>query len=157
MPFPAPSWAPRLSDARRRGAIAALAVLMSTLAACRADSLSAPPPEFTELCGTAPGCRTSTSAPLDTVVLIAIDDAASRLTPGIQDVTARATVASLLGKLSADLAASRIADARTHLALVYDEIDLMETAAGIRGDLPDLAAIRLGLVPTANSLGVSAR
>ena len=131
----------------------ALLVGATFLAGCRADSLSAPP--LTN-CPGDPGCRTSPTATIDASVYAALSDATGRLAPTVSDPAARATLTAALNSLSQDLDGGRDADARTALAQVYAAMVPLRVTLGngVTGYPPDLAALRLDLVPVANALGV---
>jgi hypothetical protein len=141
--------------ARRVLARAACLVLVALLAGCRSDSLTRPADRPVE-CGDEIGCRPSESAPVDPMVFAALDDARERLLPGIDGAADRASLGALLGELREGLRANRSTDARMRLALLYLRLDAMRvTLAGSDPvDLPDIAALRLALVPAANALGV---
>jgi hypothetical protein len=136
----------------RLGALASLAATL-VLAGCRADSFSAPQ---SGPCTDQPGCVTGPSTPVSPVVLSSIDDARLRLVPQIGDAATQRTLTSALSALNAALADRRDADARIQLAYVYAEIAPFRsrTASGIPVDPPDVAALRLELIPAANTLGV---
>lgn len=131
----------------------ALIVGAALMAGCRADSLSAPP---VTNCPGEPGCRTSPAATIDASVYAALTDATGRLAPTVSDPSARATLTSALNALSQDLDSGRDADARTALAQVYAAMVPLRVTLGngVTGYPPDLAALRLDLVPIANTLGV---
>jgi hypothetical protein len=113
------------------------------------------PTQSTE-CGSEPGCRATQSDVVDPVVIAALDDARERLVPALDDDAARAALLSALQALEQQLKANRTAEARVRLALVYAQLDRMRiTLPGSDPvDLPDVTAIRLALVPVANTLGV---
>lgn len=137
-----------------RGARLALASLL--LVGCRSDSITTPTQPT--VCGDEIGCRASQSDPVGPLVFAALDDARERLVPTLDDAAARETLASALSTLRASLQANRSVEARTRLAMAYVQLDRLRVV--IPGtaplDLPDLAAIRLALVPVSNALGVTA-
>lgn len=128
-------------------------VLLLALAACRADSLSAPsePVCATGACPTPP-----TSDPVTPEARAALSDAHDRILSGISDRATSSRLTPALDALSAHLAAGRLQSARIQLASVYDLLDELERVggAGLSPDAPELSAIRLSLVPTARALGV---
>jgi hypothetical protein len=141
----------RAPQALRLGLVLVLGAAL--LGGCRADSMSAPP--LTN-CPGDPGCRTSPSAAIDASVYASLGDATSRLAPTVSDPAARADLMSALQALTDDLDRGRDADARTALAQVYAELLPLRVTlgSGVTGYPPDLAALRLDLVPVANALGV---
>lgn len=137
-----------------RGASLALGALL--LVGCRSDSITTPTQPT--VCGDEIGCRSTQSDPVGPLVFAALDDARERLVPSLDDAAARETLASALSALRASLQANRSVEARTRLAMALVHLDRLRVV--IPGtsplDLPDLAAIRLALVPVSNALGVTA-
>ena len=133
----------------------ALAALIATLAlaACRADSFSAPQ---SGACTTEPGCL-APMEPVDPVVFSSIDDARLRLVPQIGDAATQRKLTGALNALNEGLRNGREADARVSLAQVYAAIAPFRTKTpdGAPVDPPDVSALRLELVPAAIALGVS--
>jgi len=121
---------------------------------CSSDSITSP--AASTPCVGEQGCRPSTSEPLDPSVLGALDDARERLVPALDDAATRTSLDGVLLQLEQQLKASRTADARVRLALAYAQLDQARIALPGNDpmDLPDIAAIRLALVPVANALGV---
>ena len=144
-PRPSPRVGPR--------AVAAVAVAGVLLAGCRADSFTAP---HAVGCTGQPGCRTTPSAPVDPTVYASLYDATLRLVPAIGNASAQDALTSALRALSEALQDGRTGDARTALAAVYVQLAPFRTTEvdGTRVDPPDVAALRLALVPAANTLGV---
>jgi hypothetical protein len=145
-----------------RGGLAVLATML--VVGCSGDSATnpvtppTPPLPPVGMCANEPGCRTSTAAPVDPLVFAAVADARERLVPMVDVATARVALDRSLGALELALRANDTPTARGHLADVYAQLDRLRVEVeGIgRVDLPDVAAIRLGLVPVAHALGVSA-
>lgn len=133
--------------------IAVLMMATVSLAACRADSFSAP---ASVDCTGEPGCRPTTSAPIDQSVYASLDDASARLVSGIGDAATQRALTDLLHELTQALREGRTSDARAQLAQVYARLTPLRVALpdGTQIDPPDVAALRLGLVPAANALGV---
>ena len=138
----------------RRFRLVSVAFTTLVMAACRADSLTTPL-QSTD-CGDEPGCRPSQNVPVDPAVIAAVDDARERLAPTLDDAGARVTLTGALQALQQKLEANRSAEARVRLSMVFVELDrLRVTFPGEAPvDLPDMAAIRLAMVPVANALGV---
>jgi hypothetical protein len=133
--------------------------LATTLAVgCRGDSITMPSQDSAG-CVSEPGCRATESTPVDPVVLAAIADASERLLPGIDDVAVRGALDGALRSLSQALQSNRSPDARGRLVEIYIQLDKLRIPVEGTGsvDLPDVAAIRLALVPVGNALGVQAR
>jgi hypothetical protein len=146
-----------------RGGLAGLAAVL-VVGCSGGDSVTnpgtppTPPLPTVGMCANEPGCRTSTDTPIDPLVFAAVADARERLVPMIDDAAARIALDRSLGALELALQANGTATARGHLADVYAQLDRLriEVEGFGRVDLPDAASIRLGLVPVANALGVSA-
>lgn len=130
------------------------AVLTLAVAGCRADAIALP--AQMGACGE-PGCRRSFDVPVDAVVFEAIDDASQRIVVALDDADARQALLVSLTKLRESLKANRTADARTNLAAIYVRLDGMRVRGpgDVAVDLPDVAALRLALVPVTNALGVT--
>ena len=133
--------------------IIAVAMTAALLAGCRGDSFTAPNAVD---CTGEPGCRTSPSAQVDPVVYASLDDAAQRLAPLIGMTSTQQALAASLHAVSQALREGRTSDARASLARVYQLIAPFRVTRsdGTKADLPDVAALRLDLVPAANTLGV---
>lgn len=122
-------------------------IMFTAFTACHSDSVTAAP--YTE-CLTEPGCQLQ-QAPVAAEVVQALDDASSRAV-FVLPPAARKTIEANLTALASALSRRDIARGRVALAAAFDAIAQAERA---HGDLlPDLGAIRLGLVPAARSLGV---
>lgn len=131
-----------------------LVALTFVVSACRADSIMLP--EQATSCAE-PGCRPSFAAPVDAVVFAAIDDARERIVLALDDAADRQTLSRALDGLYESLKANRTADARLLLSGIYARLDRMRIQAPGSDpvDLPDVAALRLALVPVTNALGVT--
>lgn len=131
----------------------AVTIAVAAVSACRADSFSAPQ---SGACADEPGCVTDPSAPVSAVVLSSIDDARLRLVPQIGDAATQRTLRAALSSLNDALVERRDADARRNLAQVYAAIAPFRTTSpdGTPVDPPDVSALRLELIPAANTLGV---
>lgn len=124
-----------------------------SLSACRADSFSAPQ---SGPCTGEPGCRDVLTEPVSAVVFASIDDARLRLVDQIGDAATQRRLNQALNSLNVGLAEGRASDARIALAQVYALIAPFRTIDpdGTPIDPPDVAALRLELVPASNALGV---
>jgi hypothetical protein len=133
-----------------------LAALLGS--ACRSDSITTPIDGEPVGCTDAPGCRPSEREAVSPLVFAAVADAIERLVPMLDASAGRTALVRGLAALQAELQANRSAPARARLAEVYVELDRMRiTVEGLGAvDLPDVAAIRLAMVPVANALGVKA-
>lgn len=134
----------------------ALALSALVLAGCRADSLVAPNRSD---CTGQPGCSTSSSLQVDPVVYASLTDGGTRLVPSMGSGTHENALAGDLTKLQNALHAGHAQNARTALAGAYAQLELLKTTSpdGTKVDLPDEGALRLELIPVANTLGVPAR
>jgi hypothetical protein len=123
------------------------------LAGCRADSFTSP---HSVDCTGQPGCRATPTAPVDPTVYTSLNDAKARLAPTVGNAATQRALADALDALSQALEDGRTSDARAALAEVYEHLAPLRVtrADGTRVDLPDVAALRLDLVPAANTLGV---
>lgn len=148
-----------LSGTRRPGArmrsIAVLATAALLAAGCRGDSFTSPNVD----CSGQAGCRTPPGAPAAAEVFVSLNDAETRLVPTLGQPAAQHSIIAAIDALSRALQENRYADARASLAQVYELIAPFRTTQsdGTGVDTPDVAAIRLDLVPAANTLGVQAR
>ena len=135
--------------------LAAIAMAGLLLTACRADSFTS---SQAADCTGQPGCR-ATSSPVDPTVYSALNDARLRLAPAIGTATTQAAIEGALHEISIALENGRTSDARAALARVYVELEpyRITLSDGTKIDPPDVAALRLGLVPAANTLGVHAQ
>lgn len=126
------------------------------LAGCRSDSFTAPQAVD---CTGEPGCRTTLSAPVDPLVYASLDDATLRLAPVIGDAATQSALAAHLRALSQALRDGRASDARAALANVYVQLAPFRITRpdGAAMDPPDVAALRLELVPAENALGVQVK
>jgi hypothetical protein len=126
------------------------------LAGCRSDSFTSPQAVD---CTGEPGCRTSLSTPVDPTVYASLDDATRRLAPVIGDEATQDAIASDLRALSQALRDGSASDARAALAHVYVQLAPFRVTRpdGTTMDPPDVAALRLELVPAANALGVQVK
>lgn len=126
------------------------------LAGCRSDSFTAPNAVD---CTGEPGCRTAASEPVDPAVYASLDDAELRLVPVIGDAATQSALAGDLRALAQALRDGRTSDARAALADVYVQIAPFRITGAADGmmDPPDVAALRLELVPAANALGVQVK
>lgn len=123
---------------------------------CRSDSLSAP---GAAACSGQPGCRATPSAPVDPIVYSALDDATLRLVPNIGGSETQETLSNAIASLAQALKDGRSSDARADLANVYTVLAPLGVAqpGGTAIDPPDVAALRLDLLPAVNALGVLAQ
>jgi len=134
---------------------AALLIASTTLAGCRSDSLTSSEPV---LCADRPGCVTeATVVTSQSVIISALDDASTRIAPALMDARTREQIGPALGTLRGDLLAGRFEIGRQSLAVAYAALQTAESRPLGAGDIADLAAIRLSLVPAADALGVAAR
>lgn len=134
--------------------IAAIATAALVVAGCRSDSFTSPNAAD---CTGQPGCHTPVGAQVAPEVFVSLTDAASRLVPSLNASPAqRQSIVGAINALSRALEQNRYADARASLAQVYELIAPFRTRQtdGTEVDTPDVAAIRLDLVPAANTLGV---
>ena len=150
--------APASQAATRRlsRTLAVLALGAVLLGGCRADSLVAPNPSN---CTGQTGCHADPSAPADAMVLAGLSDGMLRLVPGIGSASIQSALLQALNTLNTNLADGNATNARTALAQEYSLLDPMRItiADGTRIDLPDASALRLELIPAANTLGVQAQ
>jgi hypothetical protein len=123
------------------------------LTGCRSDSFTAPNAVD---CTGQPGCRATLLAPVDSTVYASLDDARLRLAPVIGSSAVHVALGSALRELSLALEQRQASDARTALADVYVQLAPFRVTGpdGTTVDPPDVAALRLDLVPAANALGV---
>jgi hypothetical protein len=123
------------------------------LAGCRTDSFTSPQAVD---CTGQPGCPATPSAAVDPTVYASLDDATLRLVPAIGNGATQRALTSALHALSQALKDGRTSDARAALADVYVQLAPLHVTQpdGTKVDLPDVAALRLELVPAANALGV---
>lgn len=144
----------------RRVAVAALLV---TLGACRADSILTPAAPGDGGCAAVPCGTPGTEpapAPNASIVIVPLEDAVERIAPWMMDDRARTELPPVLNALRAELLAGRLGSARLQLARSYDAVDMAERRLGGTAlvlDLADLSAIRLALVPASAALGVAVR
>lgn len=137
--------------------ISLVAIAGALLTGCRADSFTAP---HADDCTGEPGCRTTPTAPVDPIVLVSLEDARLRLAPSIEHTSSQqSALASSLNLLAQALENGNATDARLALADVYEQAARFRITRddGVTIDPPDVAALRLALVPAANALGVQAR
>lgn len=146
--------------------LAACALVLLALGACRSDSILSPAQPDRPICETS-SCEPSVDGPKPkpnaSIVIEPLDDAATRIVPYLMDDRTRTEVAPVLNALRSDLLAGRLQTARIQLAMAYDAVDAAGKRLGSSGDagvvldLAELSAIRLSLVPAAAALGVAAR
>lgn len=143
------------TTARTRTARTISAIGVATLLAvgCRSDSFTSPNAAD---CTGQPGCHTAQGAAAAPEVFISLNDAATRLVPSLGAPSAQQSIIGALNDVSRALEENRYADARASMAQVYELIAPFRTknSNGTEVDPPDVAAIRLDLVPAANTLGI---
>lgn len=146
---------PRPTGRARTAAYTIAAIGIATLLAvgCRSDSFTSP--NAADCTGQA-GCHTPQGAAAAPEVFISLNDAATRLVPSLGAPSAQQSIIGALNAVSRALEENRYADARASLAQVYELIAPFRTkkSDGTEVDTPDVAAIRLDLVPAANTLGI---
>jgi hypothetical protein len=134
--------------------IAAIAAAALVVAGCRGDSFTSP--NVADCTGQA-GCHTPVGAQAAPEVFASLTDAASRLVPSLgAPASQQQPIVGAINALARALQQNRYADARASLAQVYELIApfRIRQSDGTEVDTPDVAAIRLDLVPAANTLGV---
>lgn len=133
--------------------ITAIGIAALLAVGCRSDSFTSPNAAD---CTGQPGCHTPQGAAAAPEVFISLNDAATRLVPSLGAPSAQQAIIGALNAVSRALEENRYADARASLAQVYELIAPFRTknSDGTAVDTPDVAAIRLDLVPAANTLGI---
>jgi hypothetical protein len=96
---------------------------------------------------------------VDPNVVISVDDARVRLVANLGDAATRNALDADFGTLGTALLDNRLTDARTALADIYARLATLRVPGdgGALIDPPDVAAIRLELIPTTTALGVVAQ
>lgn len=125
-----------------------MTVASVSLTACQGDTIAAPYVE----CEGQPGCQDAAATVAPEVVL-ALDDANTRALSVLQPAE-RGSIATQLASLRTALVQRNFNAGRTAFAAVVTALDQAERANS--ESAPDLGVIRLGLVPTARSLGLPA-
>jgi hypothetical protein len=134
-----------------------LVVVAASLAIGCGDDAVTMPERIASECADQPGCRATDATPVDPIVFAVVADARERLVPMLDDAAARRTLTSTFQSLDQALHANQSGVARARLGELYGQLDRVRMVVdGVSFDLPDVAAIRLALVPVANALGVKA-
>ena len=136
------------NGARAGRLVPAVLTALLGLAACRADSATT----YDSSCTDQPGCASASI--VEPNVLQALSDAASRILPALAPGAA-AELGAPLTRLQAALSRSDMPGGRLALVMTYDAIDRAERTSPV--SRPDLAVIRLSLVPAARALGLAIR
>ncbi len=134
------------SDIRVGRCIVSVVVASLVFGACRGDAVTG----YDTGCSDQPGCDTR-SETLSPGALSALEDASTRLTGALSTSLASA-LSSRLDQLEAALKTRNLYAGRLALAATYDVLGHAERSTPEAR--PDLAAVRLALIPAARVLGV---